>query len=156
MRIIQSDGKGGVLLEDGKWYNQFTGKPLYTNKSHKRYRATVVIFNDDRVLLVRDRGRKDFSLLGGDFKKHENTIQAGIREACEELGIKTISAERLRHCDLHGRRANHKVCMIMMDMTHKPYLKSKELEEFIWWDMKSKIPVQGHVIYILKKLEKIT
>ncbi len=120
-----------------------------------RYRATAVIFDGDKVLLVRDRGRKDFSLPGGGFKRRESTIQAAVREVCEELGIKAVSVERLKNCDLDGQRAYHKVCQVAMDRDRSPFLKSHEIDKFIWWDMKSKVPVQGHVKYILGKLGKI-
>ncbi len=120
-----------------------------------KYRATVVIFNGDKVLLVRDRGRKDFSLPGGGFKRHESTIQTAVREVCEELGIKAFSVKRLRHCDLNGQRAYHKVCQVVMDRDHSPFLKSREIDKFIWWDMQKGIPVQGHVKHILGKLGKI-
>jgi len=152
MGIVQSDGKGGVLLSDGKWYNQFTGKPLYTTTKHKRYRATAVILDDNKVLLVRDRGKHDYSLPGGGFKRHESTIQAGAREVAEELGIKVISSKRLKDCDISGKRAFHKVCLIEIDKTYKPYLKSNEIDDFVWWDMKQGLRTQGHVMGILKKL----
>jgi len=116
-----------------------------------RYRATAVIMRDCKVLLVRDKGRHDFSLPGGGFKRGESTVQAGAREVYEELGLRTVSAERLRHCDLEGRRAKHKVCLL--ETRGGPYLKSRELDRFIWWDMKSELPVQGHVKYILGKLK---
>lgn len=123
----------------------------------KRYRATVVIFRDDKVLLVHDKDRRSphFSLPGGGFKHNETTIQAGIREVCgEEIGgIRVLSAERLRNCDLDGRRANHKVCLLTIE--GEPYInRPKEIDKIIWWDMKSKIPIQGHVKYILGKLGK--
>jgi ADP-ribose pyrophosphatase YjhB (NUDIX family) len=121
----------------------------------KRYRATVVIFRDDKVLLVRDKGRHDFSLPGGGFKYNETTIQAGIREVCGEEtgGTKVLSAERLKYCDLDGKRAYHKVCLLTIE--GEPYIKRpREIDKIIWWDMKSKIPVQGHVKYILGKLGK--
>ena len=151
MNIIFSDGKGEVMRSDGKWYNQFTGKPLL--KSHKRYRATAVIFDNDKVLLVRDRGKKDYSFPGGGFKKNETTIQAGIREITEELKLTVASATRARNCDLQGRRANHKV--VLLEIKGTPQINYRELDNFIWWDMKEKLPVQGHVIYILKKLGKL-
>lgn len=123
----------------------------------RKYRATVVIFKDDRVLLVRDRGKRDYSFPGGAFEKNETTIQAGIREVCvEELeGIRVISAERLRHCDLDGQRAYHKVCRLTIE--GEPRIKQhRELAELRWWDMKDKsVKPQGHVTYILKKLNKI-
>jgi len=122
------------------------------HKQHKRYRATVVVIRDGKVLLVRDKGRHDFSLPGGGFKKGESTIQAGIREVGEELGgLEVISTERLRHCDLEGRRANHKVCQLIV--SGEPHIRQHhELDKVVWWDMKSNLPVQGHVRYILGKM----
>lgn len=121
-----------------------------------RYRATVVIIRDNKILLVRDKGKKDYSLPGGGFKKDETTIQAGIREACiEELGgLTVVSAERLYFCDLpNGRRANHKVCRLTVK--GDPYIKrTYEIDKIVWWDMNSKIPIQGHVKYIVSILKE--
>jgi len=122
--------------------------------NHEEYRATAVVMRDDKVLLVRDRGRHDFSMPGGGFKyRGESTVQAGIREVCDEElgGVRVLSAKRLRRCDLDGERAYHKVCQLVI--TGEPYINQpKELDKVIWWDMKSRLPVQGHVRYILKKL----
>lgn len=131
---------------------KWAGANERAKKKYRKYRATVVIIDNSKVLLVRDHGKSDFSMPGGGYKKGESTIQAGTREVFEELGIKALSVERLRHCDLDGQRAYHKVCKIVVDNEHKPYLKSKEIDKIVWWDMKSKIPVQGHVKYILGKL----
>lgn len=116
-KIVFSDGKGSVMTADGNVYNQFTGKQVHAApRQHKRYRATVVVIRDDKVLLVRDRGRKDYSMPGCGFKKGESTIQAGIREVREELGELTIiSAKRLRHCDFKGSRAKHKICQLIVE-----------------------------------------
>ena len=121
--------------------------------SATRHRATVVILRDGKVLLVRDRGRSDFSMPGGGFKSGESTIQAGIREVSqEELGGLTVeSAERLRECDFDGRRARHKV--IRLTVKGDPYIKqSKEIAELVWWDMRQTLRVQSHVTRILKAL----
>ncbi len=150
-----------ILIDhEGKWYSSKNAKydahgNVVAKHRYKRYRATVVIINNGRVLLVKDKGVKDYSFPGGGFKKGETTIQAGIREVCEELGgLTVLSAERLRQCDLHGTRAKHKV--VLLTTSGKPYVKDKyELEnDILWWDMKSKINVQGHVKYIIGKLAK--
>ena len=146
-----------ILIDhEGKWYSSKNAKydahgNVVAKHSHIRYRATVVIIRDGKVLLVRDRGEKDYSLPGGGFKRHENTIQAGTREVREELGIVSISAKRLRYCDFQGRRAKHKVCQLVIEV--EPYINQpKEIDKVIWWDMKSDLNVQGHVKYILSKL----
>lgn len=123
--------------------------------SSKRSRATVVIIRNNTLLLVRDRGRHHYSLPGGGFKHGETTIQAGIREVChEELGgLTVLSAKRLRVCDFQGERAKHKVCQL--EVEGNPYIKSKELDNLVWWDMRSDISIQGHVTYILKQVRKV-
>ena len=91
---------------------------------------------------------------GGGFKPKESTIQAGVREVTEELRLKVISATRLRYCDLQGKRANHKVCMLVVE--GNPHIDHKELDSFIWWDMKQNIPLQGHVKFILSQYQNRT
>jgi 8-oxo-dGTP pyrophosphatase MutT (NUDIX family) len=49
------------------------------------YRATALIVRNNKILLVRDRGRHDYSMPGGGIKPRESTIQACIREVEEEL-----------------------------------------------------------------------
>lgn len=144
-----------VMGKDGKLTWLYAKDSSASTHHKKRYRATVVIFRDGKVLLVKDKGRDDWSLPGGGFKKGETTIQAGIREVNEELGVKTVSAERLRQCDFEGRRAKHKVVALMLEQNAKPSIRSKEISDFTWWDMKSPLKAQGHIGYILNKLGKI-
>ncbi len=118
----------------------------------KRIRATALVIRDDKILLVRDKHRHDYSMPGGGFKANESTIQAGIREVFEELRLRTVSAERLRYCDFDGQRARHKVCLLKVEGT--PHIDEKELDGYIWWDMKSDIAAQGHVKKILNEYKK--
>jgi hypothetical protein len=83
------------------------------------------------------------------LRTKESTIQAGIREIAEELGLKTISATRLRQCDLKGERANHKV--VLLEVEGELRMNRRELAEYLWWNMKDEIPLQGHVKYIISK-----
>ncbi len=115
-----------------------------------RQRATAVILQDNKVLLVRDRGHHNFSLPGGGLKKGESSLKAAAREIYEELGLKTLSSERLRNCDFIGSISKHRVCLLFI--TGKPYLKSRELNKFIWWDMKRKLPTYAHVRLILENV----
>lgn len=121
----------------------------------ERYRATVVTIRDEAMLLVRDRGRHDHSLPAGWFKRGENSIQAGIRVVCQEElgGLTVLAAARLRFCDFIGQRANHKVWRLQVEGTR--YIKSREIDDFLWWDMKSDLPTQGHVAYIPSRLRSL-
>ncbi len=123
----------------------------HQHSEHKRYRATVVIIKDGRVLLVRDKNKKQFSLPGGGFKHGETTIEAGAREIREELGLVAQTVERLRHCDCEGRETYHKVCQAALNESFQPRIRDGELAEFTWWDMRSRIPVFDHVEAILSK-----
>ena len=155
-----------IVDKDGKWYSSKNtvlsnghaiaishGTGSHHLASHKRYRATVLATQDGKVLLVRDKGHRDFSMPGGGFKHGESTLQAGTRELGEEVGGLTIvSAERVRQCDLEGARAKHKV--IRVEVQGHPHIRQHhEIDKVIWWDMKSSLPVQGHVKYILSKIK---
>lgn len=151
-----------IIGKDGKWHSSKNTKlnnfgNAVAKHSHKRYRATVVIIRNNKVLLVRDKGKKDYSMPGGGFKyRGESTVEAGIREVSkEELGgLIVISSKRLRQCDFEGRRAKHKVCQLVIE--GDPYINQpKEIDRVIWWDMKSDLYIQGHVKYILNKLGKL-
>ena len=118
-----------------------------------RQRGTAVVIRHGKVLLVRDKGHSRYSLPGGGIKKGEPTISAATRELYEELGLSAVKAERLRHCDFKGSTSIHKVCLV--EANGEPQLEGHELNKFIWWDMKTPIPVYAHVNHILKKLKEV-
>jgi len=117
-----------------------------------RKRGTAVVIRDGKVLLVRDRGRHHYSLPGGAVKKGEPTVSAAARELYEELGLHVIKVTRLRQCDFRGAVSEHKVCLI--EASGEPHLREHELDKFMWWDMKTSIPVYAHVKKILNKILK--
>ena len=113
-------------------------------------RGTAVVVRGGKVLLVRDKGHKNFSLPGGGVNKNEPALAAAIRELYEELRMSARKAERLFKCDFKGTASEHKVSLV--ETKDKPRLGDKELAEFIWWDRKKSIPKYAHVDQILKKL----
>ena len=115
-----------------------------------RARGTAVVFRDGKVLLVRDRGKHKFSLPGGGINHNESSMAAAIRELHEELGMSARKAERIFRCDFEGSLSKHKVSLIETD--DEPRLQGKELDKFIWWDMKETVPVYAHVKAILDRL----
>jgi 8-oxo-dGTP pyrophosphatase MutT (NUDIX family) len=116
-----------------------------------RQRGTAIVIKYGKVLLVRDRGHHKFSLPGGGIHEGEPVVSAAARELYEELGLHITSVKRVRKCDFKGSLSEHKVCLI--EANGEPHLRGKELDKFIWWDMKTPIPIYSHVIYILKKLK---
>jgi len=117
---------------------------------HLRQRGTAVVIRDGKVLLVRDRGKHQFSLPGGGIRENEPAASAAGRELYEELGLSPIKITRLRDCDFRGSASHHKVCLV--EARGEPHLRGNELDKFIWWDMKQPIPLFAHVTQILHRM----
>ena len=115
-----------------------------------RQRGTAVVVRNNKVLLVRDKGKNRFSLPGGGIKYNEPATSAAGRELFEELGLSPVKITRRRDCDFDGSTSHHKVCLI--EARGEPRLRGNELDKFIWWDMKASVPVFAHVGVILTKM----
>ena len=113
-----------------------------------RNRGTALVFQNNHVLLVRDAGRKTYSLPGGGVNRREPALAAAVRELKEELGMSAYKAERIFKCDFDGSFSRHKVSLI--ETNDSPRLNSQELDEYIWWDMTKNIPRFKHVDAILE------
>jgi ADP-ribose pyrophosphatase YjhB (NUDIX family) len=120
------------------------------SKQNLRPRGTAVVLRDGKVLLVRDRGKRHFSLPGGGIKGNEPAASAAGRELFEELGLRPVKITRMHNCDFKGSASHHKVCLI--EARGEPHLRGGELDKFIWWDMKEHIPTFAHVKVILGKM----
>ena len=118
-----------------------------------RQRGTAVVIKNGKMLLVRDKGKKKFSLPGGGVNKNEPTVSAAAREVYEELGLHVVLVRRLHGCDVKGSLSEHKVCLV--EVTGEPKIRGHELDKFIWWDMKEKVPVYEHVTQILKRFMEV-
>ena len=104
------------------------------------------------VLLVRDRGKHQFSLPGGGVNKEEPALSAAARELYEELGLRAQKAARLHHCDFRSPATDHRVSLI--EASGEPRLRGHELDKFMWWDMKTPVPTFGHVAAILRAYQQ--
>ena len=60
----------------------------------KRTRATVIAEQVGRVLLIRERGQRQYSLPGGGIERGEYTMEAALRELREETRLRPSNAER--------------------------------------------------------------
>jgi 8-oxo-dGTP pyrophosphatase MutT (NUDIX family) len=114
-----------------------------------RQRGVAVVMRHGKVLLVRDRGKHSFSLPGGALKKGEPTVSGAARELYEELGLTAPKVTRLRNCDFRGVVSLHEVCLV--EASGEPHLRGHELDKFMWWDMKTRVPIYSHVKNILKR-----
>ena len=126
-----------------------------------RERAAAVVIRKGKVLLVKDRNLEKYSLPGGGVHEGETLSQAAARELFEETGLR---ARRMHFIgSFRGAVSHHKAFLV--EAEGRPHLKTNdeegggELFEFLWWDMKSPLPVYQHVkviLGILKKRERET
>ncbi len=115
-----------------------------------RQRATAIVFRDDKVLLVRNRGSKRFSLPGGRIGRGELPISAAARELHEETGLEAGKIEFL--FNFQGKGRQHQVCRVDAKGEVMP---DNEIEDFVWWDPEQNVPLVGHVRRILRKLKRL-
>jgi 8-oxo-dGTP diphosphatase len=118
-----------------------------------RQRATAIVIRNERILLVRDRGRPSFALPGGGVDDGELPISAVARELHEET---TLVATSITYLFEHGgKRNNHHVFRVdalgEVNVTDDP-----DVEEFVWWDRQDGgIPVYPHVSEIIARLRQV-
>ena len=93
-----------------------------------RLRATVIVRRDDRVLVVRDRGRPTYALPGGGIEKGELPIVAAARELYEETGLEA-SAIRFLFV-FEGKYNNHHLYEVEAD---GEVAVRGEVDGFTWW-----------------------
>ena len=103
----------------------------------KRNRATALVFRDGKLLLVRERGAKRWSLPGGGMKKGEDPIDAATRELDEETKLVATSATYLFHHET--RSQHHHVCLV--EAEGKVELRKEEIGDYRWWDGETQLSI---------------
>ncbi len=110
--------------------------PAPARPKRKRARATVVVQQDGKTLLIRERGARQFSLPGG-IERGEYVMEAALRELREETRLSPFKAERL--FDYEGTTQLHKVVRVQVRGQVK--LQRKEVSEFKWWNGREQVPM---------------
>ena len=123
---------------------------------HLRKRGVAVVIRHERVLLVKDKGKSKYSLPGGGVHERERSFQAAARELHEETGLKARKVTYIG--SFSGAVSHHKAFLIEADgdvrLKNHHERGGGELASYIWWDMKSDVPVFAHVKAILAILNK--
>ena len=112
-----------------------------------RHRASVILWRDARILLVRDRGRETFALPGGGIEEGELPIVAAARELREETGLEA-TAIRYRFT-FEGKYNNHHLYEVEAE---GEVVVAGEVDGHTWWDTQDETPVYPHVRGILSEL----
>ena len=115
-----------------------------------RHRATVIVRRNDRVLVVRDRGRPTYALPGGGIEKGELPIVAAARELHEETSLEAAAVRFL--FVFEGKYNNHHRYEVEAD---GEVVVRGEVDGFTWWDMEDDTPVYPHVRGILERLGEL-
>ena len=103
----------------------------------KRNRATALVMNEGRLLLVRERGARHWSLPGGGMKRGEDAVTAACRELDEETGLTVLSATYLFHYESPSQ--HHHVCCL--EAEGKVELLKEELGDYRWWDGETQLVI---------------
>ena len=115
-----------------------------------RDRATAVVQRDKRLLLVRDRGFRHYSLPGGGVNRGEKPEDAVIRELAEETGLHAQSVSPLLRCRTSDVFNTYLVYLV--EATGDLRINRTELSEALWWDGQERLPLFGYVRRVLTQL----
>lgn len=122
-----------------------------STSTRKRQRATALVIQDGKYLIVRDKGRRRYSLPGGGIDRGEAALTAACRELGEELGLKAYKAERLFDYNSEESFNVHKVVLVHAGGNIR--INRHELESYMWWDGKSDVPVYPNVANIIARYQ---
>ena len=142
---LEVEGKVELLKEeigDYRWWDGETELAIIPSAMEiigrvKRHRATAMVFREGRLLLVRERGAKHWSLPGGGMKKGEDAVAAAIRELDEETKLVATSATYLFHYESPSQ--NHHVCLL--EVEGEVELLREEIGDYRWWDGETQLAI---------------
>jgi ADP-ribose pyrophosphatase YjhB (NUDIX family) len=117
-----------------------------------RRRATAVVSRDGRVLLVRHRWQRRFSLPGGGVRFGESVEDAAARELLIELRLTVEKVTRRPDCDCDGSANRHHVCLV--EASGEPVRRRIEVAEFRWWDGREPVRVFPHVRAVMGRISE--
>ncbi|MFC2008477.1 NUDIX domain-containing protein [Chloroflexota bacterium] len=116
-----------------------------------RDRATAIVQRDERLLIVRDRGFRHYSLPGGGVNRGESPEGAVARELAEETGLRAVSVSPLLRCKTSDVFNTYLVYLV--EATGELRVNRLELSEALWWDGQARLPFFGYVRHVLAQLD---
>jgi len=115
-----------------------------------RTRATAIVRLHGDLLLVQERGFRQFSLPGGGVHESESPEEAVARELEEETGLSAVTVVPLPQC----RTSDVYNTYLVFEVTATGALRVDpvELDGAKWWDGRESVPLFGYVHRVLARL----
>ncbi len=123
---------------------------IYDDFYGMRDRATAVVRKDGFLLLVRDRGFRQFSLPGGGLRPGESAEEAVSRELAEETGLRAITVDALPRCRTCDEYNTYLVFEV--ETEGSLCIDVEELSEARWWDGRTNLPLFEYVKRVIDRL----
>ena len=107
-------------------------------RMRNRRKGTALVETEKGILMVREKGNRDYSLPGGGADRGESRKEAAMRELREETGMMPLSAEYLCHyrgnpfTGYRGDRIQNDVKVFIVKASGTPKALD-EIEEVRWW-----------------------
>jgi len=118
--------------------------------------AQVALWNNDRLLLIRNSYRRTYTFPGGYIHNDENTATAASRELREETGI-SIAADQLRFsfaCSYRNGKHEGHDDIYECQLANKPTVRIDNREvidaRFVTADIALALPLESHVRHYLE------
>jgi len=125
-----------------------------------RRKGVALVETEKGILMVREKGNKDFSLPGGGTNRGESRESAAKRELAEETGLKAISSDFL--CQYKGNpfvgyrgdRIQNDVKVFVVKVAGAPRIVNRhEIVEYAWWTPGCDLPLCRGIWRTLKAFE---
>ena len=148
---LWSEIKQGSAQAERDYSSSRQGSGSGECSERKRQRATALVVQDDKYLLVRRKGEQKYSLPGVGLEGGEAALTAACRGLGEALGMRPYRAKRLFDYTRDDSRNHHKVVLVFAG--EEPRVLDRELDSCRWWDGKEQLPVYPHVTSVISRYE---
>ena len=110
-------------------------------------RAAALVVREERVLLVRSKGRRRYALPGGAIEEGESGRDALDRHLNEQANLKVRGLYLL--FNYKSRTNRHRVFRVQAE--GRVRIRSKLLDAYVWWDGNFELPVRDSAREIISR-----
>ncbi|MEN3013959.1 MAG: NUDIX domain-containing protein [Endomicrobiia bacterium] len=117
------------------------------NKEKKvsfEFSAGGVVIDKNKVLVIKTKNLKGetvYTFPKGHIEKEETPEAAALREVKEETGVEAKIIKKIKDVEYwfieDGKKIHKNVCWYLMEPISVKQIKSKEVEEVLWYEIKN-------------------